>query len=253
MAGITPAQSSTNNGTATPATPGSLTTTAGNLLLLWIAALGTSPTIATPASWTSVQTVNGATLSFALFILPNNAGGATNPSSVLGGTVTGWVAAMLELTATGSNEALISSATTSQSTAQLTNIFPTNLGQAIPTELFVYAIARSGNTSISTPTSGLTNWAPPGYQLGASQWSASVRPALNVQGLSMDLYWGPAAPAWPCPFPAGAGLLSAAVASVQIGAWLNSAASQPDTAKNNSIGGLAGAYVGPFNAGMIGG
>lgn len=253
MAGITLAQSGTNNGTATPATPGSLTTTAGNLLVLAIAVAGTSPTASTPASWTAVQNSAGATLTVALFIRPNNPGGATNPSSTLGGTVTGWIAVMYELTATGTNEGLISSAVTAQSTAALTNIFPTNLGQAQPTELFLYVVGSLGNNPLSGATAGLTNWAPPGYAQGASQWSSSVQSQTNVRGLTLDNFWGTSAAAWPCPYPTGAGNITNAVASVQIGAWLNSAATQPDTAKAANIGGLQGSYVGPYNAGMIGG
>ena len=252
MASNTLAQSSTNNGTATPATPGSLTTAAGNLLVLFISVAGTSPTITTPGGWTQLQNIAGSTLTAGLWILPNNAGGATNPSATLGGTVTGWIAIMAEITATGANEASISSQGTAQSSAQLTNIFPTNLGQAQPTELFVYAVARLGNVTISGPTSGLNAWAPPGYT-GSSQWSASIQGQVNVRGLSVDLYWGDSTPCWPCPYPQGAGLLSSAVASVQLAAWLNSAATMPDTAKAANIGGLQGSYVGPYNAGMVGG
>lgn len=253
MADVALAQSSTNNGTATPATPGSLTATAGNLLVLLVAVQGTSPTISTPASWTQVQNSAGATLSTALFIRPNNPGGASNPSATLGGTPAGWIAVQAELTTTGSNEALISSAVTAQATAALTNIFPTNLGQALPGELFLYGVARTGNTTLTGATSGLNNWAPPGYPAGSSQWSASVQGQTNIQGLSIDLFWGTSTEAWPCPYPQGAGTLSGAVASVQIGAWLNSSATSPTTAKTANIGGGVGSYVGPFNAGMVGG
>lgn len=253
MASITLAQSGTNNGTATPATPGSLTTTAANLLALFIAVQGTSPTITTPGGWTSVQNSPGASLTAGLFILPNNAGGATNPSATLGGTVAGWIAIMAEITATGANEALISSAVLAQSAAaQLANVFPTNLGQAQPTELFFYAVARLGNITLTGPTSGLNAWAPPGYT-GASQWSASVQGQTNVRGLSVDLFWGDTAPCWPCPYPQGAGLMSSAVASVQIGAWLNSAATYPDTPRLTNVGGYGSQYTPPFFQGMIGG
>lgn len=253
MAALTLAQSGTNNGTATPATPGSLTTTVGNLLVLAVAVAGTNPTASTPAGWTAVQNSAGATLTVALFIRPNNPGGATNPSSTLGGTVTGWIAVMYELNATGTNEGLISSAVSTQSTAALANIFPTNLGQAQPNELFLYVVGSLGNNPLSGAVSGLNNFAPPGYANAGSGWSGSIQSQTNVRGLTLDNFWGSAAAAFPCPYPSGAGNITNAVASVQIGAWLNSAATIPSGLIQADIGGLSGNYVPSFNQGMIGG
>lgn len=254
MAAITLAQSSTNNGTATPATPGSLTATAGNLLVLIVAAQGTSPTFSTPASWTQVQNQAGNPLTVAMFIRPNNPGGASNPSSTIGGTPAGWIAVQLELNATGANEGLISSAVLAQSaSATLANVFPTNLGQALPTELFLYCVGSNGNNPLSGAVAGLNNWSPPGYPAGASDWSASVQSQTNVRGLTLDTFWGSSADAWPCPYPSGAGNITNVAASVQIGAWLNSAATYPDIGKDAVISGGRGQYVGPFNSGMVGG
>src|SRR4030095_2850996 len=113
MADVTLAQSASNNGNATPATTSSITAVAGNLLLVLITAIGTNPTVATPTgggTWTEVQKLTGSTVTTALYMQANGAGGATNPSSVLGGTITGWVAAIYEFSATGANCALQGSA-----------------------------------------------------------------------------------------------------------------------------------------------
>lgn len=226
---------STNNGTATPATPGSLTLTNHNLAVLVIATLGTSPTIGTPAGWTLVKSISGTALSAAMFILPNQAGGATNPSSVLGGTVTGWVALMAELNQTGANEGLLNSAVSAQATAQLTNIFS---GLAvIYNNLFIYAVARATATITPANTNG--------------SWSASIAPIAGVQGLSLDVYWMSNQQQGYWPPPSASGLLSSAVNSVQIGAILNSLASTATV--NTTDENAAGQLVGSFYQGMIGG
>lgn len=259
MANVTSPRGVTGNGTATPATASLASVAANDLLVCLIGCVGSTATsIATPTgdSWTVVQNQAGSgsgVPSFAMFVLPNAGAGTHTPSSVLTGTLTGWVLAVIELSATGSNEALISSAVQTSAVAQLTNAFPTNLGQAQPNELFLYSVLRTGNTTISNPVAGLTNWAPPGYPLGASGWSASTQGLANVQGLSLDTYFGGANNAWPCPFPQGAGLLSAAVNSVAIAGWLNSQAAIPSAPLTTNVGGLGGQSVPTFMQGMIGG
>lgn len=253
MAVVTLVQSGTNNGTATPATPGSLTTTAGNLLILAIATIGTSPVMGLPTGFSTTSNNSGAVLSVGLWKLINNPGGATNPSSTLTGTVTGWVAVMLELTAVGTIVSQIGTNPSNNSTAQLPNVIPTNLGQAPVGNLFVYVVARTGTNTVSAPTSGLNNWAPPGYAPGASQWSSSVQPLSGVQGLSMDLYWGVVPGDYPQPYPQAAGLLSAAVTSTQIAGWYSTNQTTPTTGKDAVISGGRGTVVAPFNQGMVGG
>lgn len=259
MANITQPRSNTGNGAATPATAALASVVAGDLLVCVIACVGSTATsIATPTgdSWVSVQNQAGSgsgVPSLGLFVLPNAGAGTHTPSSVLTGTLTGWVLLIFELTSTGAGSVVLSSAVGTSAVAQQTNIWPTNLGQIFPTELFLYAIVRTGATTISNPVSGLNNWAPPGYSQGASQWSASVSPLANVQGLSLDCYWADGNAAYPCPYPSATGLLSAAVNSAQIAAWLNSSATTPDNPKACNIGGYSGQYVGPFNAGMVGG
>ena len=237
MPDVSVVQSGANNGTATPATPGSLTLTAHNLAVLVIAALGTSPTIATPAGWTQVQKTQGTALSVAMYILPNAAGGATNPSSTLGGTITGWIAAMYEFSQTGANEGLLQSFMLTNNVAQLANVYGAASGQTIPQQLFVYAVARA--TATITAQNTVLNW------------SNSVQPIAGVQGLSLDMYWASNLAQGPGPYPSASGLLSGAVNSVQIGAILNSIAAQPFTETN--VGGMPGQLVGQFFQGMIGG
>lgn len=234
-----------NNGTTSPATPGSQTPTAGNLLVLVIAALGTSPTIATPASWTQVQKTSGSALSFAMYMLANNGGGATNPSSTLGGTVTGWLAAMFGFSQTGANCALQGSNKLPSSVAQLTNIFSnTPSGQMPPNLLFCYAVARA-TAAITAQNTGLV-----GPNSG-TQWSSSVQGQAGVQGLSLDFYWGSNLASAPGAWPTASGLLDSAVNSVAIGAYFNTTATQPSIGDN--VGGQSGLYVPAQFQGMIGG
>lgn len=254
MADSTNPRNSSNNGTATPATPGSITAVAGNLLVVVIAALGTSPTIATPTSagtWVQIQKTSGATLSFAMYMQANNAGGAINPSSVLGGTVTGWIAEIFEFTATGANCGLQGSVQTAQSTAQLVNIFA-GLQQMQPELLFCYAVARATATQV-IQNSGLAPINMQGMGVGTPPitWTASQLPQAGVQGLSLDFFWGTNLAQGVGPYPVGQGLLSSGVASVQIAAWFNATLSPPVAPGN--IGGSQGLYVPPFYQGMVGG
>jgi hypothetical protein len=251
---VTNSQGNKNSGTVTPATPGSITAAAGDLLVVVIAALGTSPTIATPTSagtWVQIQKTQGATLSFAMYMQTNNAGGAINPSSVLGGTVTGWVASILEFTATGANCGLQGSVQTAQSTAQLVNIFA-GLGQMNPELLFCYAVARATATQIIQNT-GLAPINQQGMLVGSppSTWVQSQFPEAGVQGLSLDFFWGTNLAQGIGPYPVGQGILSSAVASVQIAAWFNAVINPPGNPAN--VYGSEGSYFGPFYSGMTGG
>lgn len=255
------ARGTTGNGTVTPATATLTGVTAGDLLLCIISCVGSTATsIGTPTgdTWVSIQNQAGSgsgVPSLGMFYVANAGAGSHTPSSVLTGTLTGWVIQVIELTATGAGELLISSAVTTNTVAQLTNVLPVNQGQAQPNELFVYSVARIGAVTISGPTSGLNNWTPPGYGPGASQWSASQQSLANIQGLSLDTYFGDTNNAWPCPFPQAAGLLSAAANSAQIGAWFNSLATIPSPGGLvTNVGGGANAQVVPnFMQGMIGG
>lgn len=254
MADATNPRNSSNNGTATPATPGSITAVAGNLLVVVIAALGTSPTIATPTSagtWTQIQKTSGATLSFAMYMQASNAGGAINPSSILGGTVTGWIAEIFEFTATGANCGLQGSNQAAQSTAQLLNIFA-GLSQMNPDLLFCYAVARATATQV-IQNSGLAPINQQGIIVGSAPttWTTSQLPQAGVQGLSLDFFWGTNLAQGVGPYPVGQGLLSSGVASVQIAAWFNAALAPAQVPGN--IGGSEGIYVPPFYQGMVGG
>lgn len=255
MADITAtSQQSSNNGTTTPATPGSITATGTNLLVCIIAVLGTSPTIATPTSagtWTQIQKTSGTTLSFAMYMQANNGGGAINPSSVLGGTVTGWIAEIFSFPLTGANCGLQGSNQSAQSTAQLTNIFA-GQQQMIPDLLFCYAVARATATQV-IQNSGLSPINQQGMGVGTSPttWTTSQLPQAGVQGLSLDFFWGTNLAQGTGPYPIGQGLLSSGVASVQIAAWFNATLSNPQVPGN--IAGSQGLYVPPFYQGMVGG
>lgn len=243
MADVTLPRSNSNNGTATPATPGSITAVAGDLLIVVIIAVGTSPTIGTPTSagtWTTVQLTNGATISAAMFMQANNAGGAINPSSVLGGTVTGWLAAIFEFTQTGPNCGLQGSAKSNIGVTQLVNIFPTT-GNTLPNELFIYSVS-SGQAALTPQNS---------FNSPLSVWSASVQPQVNVQGLTMDFFWASGLGQGVGQYPVATGLLASAVSSRAIAAWFNTTATQPSN--NDNVGGNAGVYVPQQYAGMIGG
>ncbi len=254
LADVTNPRNSSNNGTATPATSGSITAVSPNLLVAIIAALGTNPTIATPTSagtWTQIQKTQGATLSFAMYMQAANAGGAINPSSVLGGTITGWIAQIFEFPQTGANCGLQGSAMTAQSTAQLVNIFA-GQQQMIPELLFCYAVARATATQV-IQNAGLAPINQQGMLTGGSPttWLAPTLPQAGVQGLSLDFFWGTNLGQGVGPYPVGQGLLSSAVASVQIAAWFNALINPPGIAAN--VGGSEGNYFGPFYSGMTGG
>jgi len=253
MADVTNPRNSSNNGTATPATTGSVSAVAGNLLVVIIAVQGTNPTIATPTgggTWTQIQKTQGASVSFAMYYQANGAGGATNPSSVLGGTVAGWIAEIFEFTATGSNCGLQGSNQGAQSTAQLPNIFA-GQGAMNPELLFCYAVARLTATQ-TIQNSGLapTNL---GLVVGGSPptWTTSQLPQAGVQGLSLDFFWGTNLAQNNGAYPIGQGLLSSGVASVQIAAWFNALLSNP--AVGSPIGGNAGQFSPLFYQGMVGG
>lgn len=237
------AHSNSNSGTATPATPGSITATAGNLLLCLIGAIGTSPTIATPTSagtWTVVQNQGGAVLVFSLFMQANTAGGAINPSSVLGGTVTGWLAVILEFSQAGANCSAQGSNQQNLGVAQLTNIFPTS-GQTLYNELFIYSVLRQ--TATITPQNS--------WNVANVSWSSSIQPQAGVNGLSLDTFWASGLGQGVGQYPQASGLLSGAVASRQIGAWFNTIASQ--SSNNDNVNGQAGVFVPQQYAGLFGG
>lgn len=230
------AQGSSANGAATPAAPGSLTTTSGNLLILVVFVNGTSPTITTPGGWTLLQGINGASTSMAMYALPNNAGGATNPSVTLGGTVTGWAAGMWEFSGQGSNanyESLLGSFLQTQSNPVI-NIFANNAQMPQSNMLFVYAVGRTTATYTATNT-GIA-------------WSASQN-AQSANGVALDFFWG--TNPGPGPFPSALGTFSPSVVGRFIGAWFTSVLAQPVVPAN--VSGNAGYLVGSFYQGTIGG
>ncbi len=121
MADVTQPHNIAANGTATPATATIASVATSSLLICIIAAIGTSPTIATPTgnSWVQIQKTNGSTVSFAMYMLANAASGNHVPSAVLGGTVTGWLLCCYEFTQTGVNCGLQGS---SQQTSAIHNL-----------------------------------------------------------------------------------------------------------------------------------
>lgn len=233
------AQGSNNNGTTASATPGSLTPTAGDLLILVVglSVASGSPTIATPAGWTLVATVPvSATIVVAMFMLQNAAASATNPSSAIGGTTPHWAAQMFDFSGVGSsvaNEALIGSATSTQSATALPNVFPaTQMPQN--NMLWCYSVGRVPANALTAANAG-------------QQWSATQQAvATNFQ---LDFFW--ATNPGPGLFPTAGGTLAAGNPSSQIGAWFQTQLGNSIDYAN--IGGQAGVYVPGFFQGSIGG
>lgn len=246
MADVVLVNSNSNNGTTTPASPGSITYNAGDLGVILVAVIGTNPTITGPGvGWTVIKRTNGSTVSFALITQPNMAAGAKNPSMTLGGTVTGWVAVQAEFSQCGANGIIQGSVMQTSAVAQLTDIFQAADNSALlPQLLYLYAVARA--TATFTPA--LAGLNPPG---GSSGWSASVQPQAGVQGLSLDLYWASGLCCANNCVPQASGLLGSAVASVAIAAWANTTASNVQEGAN--IGGSSGILVGGQFRGMVGG
>jgi len=245
MTDVTLAQSGSNNGTTSPATPGSLTLTAGNLAVFIVIVAGTSPTIATPASWTLVRKTEQASRSLGMFMLANNAGGATNPSSTLGGTVTGWYAIMLEFPQTGANCGLQGSAVAFATDNPISNIFGNQKVQTIPNLLFIYTIGAQNTNTISTVLSGTA-----GLNSGET-WSSSVQDTSNSQGNQLHTYWASNLAKGPGSWPTNTTTIDAGGFSYEIGAWFNTTASQPSIGA--PTGGKSGLYVPNQYQGMTGG
>lgn len=244
MVDVALVQSASNNGTTSPATPSSITATAGNLLILAITARGTSPTVGTPTNWTVVRAVNGSTVSLGLFMLANNAGGAFNPSSTLGGTVAGWTAAILEFNQCGSNCGLQGSAILQPAAnTVVTDIFASQVGQMQPQLLFVYMIGRA--TNVFTPNFGGLG------PSGTSGWSSSIQAQVGVQGISQDVYWGTNLAIGAGPWPTAPGTLASSAVYKAASAWFNTIGS--NSSIGSPIGGTSGIYVPPQYQGMTGG
>lgn len=242
MADVTLVASQSNNGTTSPATPGSITPTAHDLMIAVVAVLGTNPTITTPASWTQLQKTSGATLSVGMYAFANVTSGAKNPSFTLGGTVTGWLCMQAEFSQCGANGIVQNSVQQTSAVAQLTDIFQAADNSALmPQLLYFYAVASSG----ATLTANNTGVNPPG---GATSWSTSVQSQTGVQGLSMDFFWASGLCCGSGCVPIASGKLSSAVASVAIAAWANTTASNPQSGSD-----ARGIFVGGQYAGMTGG
>jgi len=171
----------------------------------------------------------------------NASAGTLSVSSALTGTVTGWLAAIFEFSSTGSNCGLQGSAQASSSVAQLTNIFPVT-GRTLDRELFLYAVASAGANL--TPANS--------FNSPLCAWSASTQQQANVQGLSMDFFWGSGLGQGVGQYPIATGLLDSAVASVAIAAWFNTIATQPDETQRRG-GGSGYAVFRGHNRGMTGG
>jgi hypothetical protein len=250
MPDVTLANSSGNTGNATPATPGSITATASNLLILVITAVGTNPTIATPATWTQIRKFQGSTRASAMYMLAGSsqAGGATNPSSTLGGTITGWCAIIGEFSQTGNNCGLQgSTSTTFSSQTQLTDSFSSQIGQTNSNTLFIYEVDR--------PTATLTaqNSGSAGLNSGeAASWTTTaISEAGN--GCATDLFWFSNLAKGPGAWPVAKGLFGSGTNATAISAWFNTVASQPGYGVSALNNGNEGIMVGTYYQGMIGG
>jgi len=216
-------------------------------MILVIAAIGTSPTLTTPTNWTQIAKTSGATLTVAMYAFPNITTGAKNPSSTIGGTVTGWIASMFEFTQCGANCKIQNSVQQTSAIAQLTDIFQAAGNSATQAQnLYLYAVASAGAASFAANNQGI---APPG---GSSGWSASVQSQAAVQGLSVDFFWGSGLCCGRECLPQASGLLASAVASVAIAAWANTIASNSQNGAGNSFG-ERGVLVGGQYQGMMGG
>ena len=230
MADVALAQSISANGTVTPATVTLTGVTAGNMLICTIACIGSTATsIATPTgdTWQVVKNQAGSaasTPSFAMFFLPNAGAGSHIPSSVLTGTLTGWIISVFEFSRVTGN--LVNSAVLTASTAQLANAFAGM--STIWSEFYIYAVCRQ--TATQTPT------------LTGASWSSSVQPQAGIQTMSTDTYWASNQQLGPFPAPSASALLASAVNSVEIAAILTTSPTSA-VAANNSIGGLSGILV----------
>lgn len=229
MADVTLVNSTSANGAATPATVTYAGAIAGNELICIIACIGSTATsIATPTgdAWQVIKNQAGgaaSTPSFAMFFLPNAGAGSHTPSSVLTGTLTGWIISVFEFSRVTGN--LVNSAVLTNNVAQLANVFAGM--STIWQEFYIYSVCRQTATQIPS----LTN----------ANWSASVQPQAGVNAMSIDTYWASNQQLGPFPTPFASSLLASAVNSVEIGAILTTLSSI--VTANNNIGGNQGVLV----------
>jgi hypothetical protein len=245
MADVSVRASTAASGTTTTASA-PLSVQVGNLLICYIAALGTGVVIADPTSsgdtWQKVdnQVSADGTFSYAMYFLPNLTAATHTPSSDLSGstTITGWDMVLMEMTPFPPDAAPQGFTTQLSTVAQLTNIFSTT-ANTLPRECFFYAVGR--------PTATITRNNTTNSPLVV--WSASVRTQIGQQGISQDQYFVSMLGQGIGPYPKASGLLSSAVNSIAIGARFISSATQP---LDTQISGKGGFHVGQYR-GMIGG
>lgn len=220
--------------------------TPGNCLILVVCVTGTAVSITTPAGWTLIQTATiAATLSVAMFVLPNNVGGITSVAVTVTATGGGAAAAIFEFTGQGPTATVESSANTTATSNSYAN---PGLSPLVPAanELMFYAIGLAAATV--TPAN-------------SSEWSSVVGAAVSTSGTpnaQIACFWGN-------PYDPGIGVvlapptfnsviggsLSASVAHGQVGARFFQGAATPVIEVTN--GGFRAVLQPMFNQGMIGG
>lgn len=225
------------NAASSAAGPASITpalgvaSTAGNLLVLCVTNTNTTGTITTPAGWTLLQSNSQSGLVSNLYYIINNAGGITSVVVTLGGTAGGAVASIFEFSGVGGVAVDQNSIAGTTSNAFSAPTITTSLTGELCFMHVGYAAATL------TPTA-------------SGEWSSAIGTvsttgAPNAQD---SCFWAQSNVG---NVPTLTGSFSASVIHAQNLVTFNVLGTMPVV--HDSIGGLAGVYVGQFNQGMIGG
>ncbi len=210
-------------------------TTAGNLLLLFVAVSGSPVAITTPTNWTAIQVSTATDPMIALYAFPNNPGGITVVTVTVTATNGGAAVMGYEFSGFGaSNLAPVEFSTIVSGTGTaIPNLFPTNMPS--PNEAVVYGTA--GDASVTFTQTQTPEFTSDG---GTSSTVATTNIALKCQNATNASSNSP----------------QASVSLSVSEAWKAIAARFQSNQGNityDSVGGLAGVYVGQFFQGSIGG
>jgi hypothetical protein len=227
------AQTAANSPTSITATFAS--TIAGNLLLLFVAVSGSPVAITTPTNWTAIQVSAATDPMIALFAFTNNPGGITTVAVTVTATNGGATIMGYEFSGFGaSNLAPLEYSTIISGTGTaIPNLFPDNMPS--PNEVVVYGTAADAVvTFTNTQTPELTT------DGGVSSTVATTNIALKCENGTNTSSRSP----------------QASVSLSVSEAWKAIAARFQSNQGNityDSVGGVAGVYVGQFFQGSIGG
>lgn len=213
-------------------------TTAGNLLVLFVSVTGSaSPTVTTPTNWTVLQSITTTLISGYVFVFPNNPGGLTGLTLSCSATNGGISASFMEFSSMPPATNLEYSFTTNATGTVIPPLFTQNVGNT--NDLSLAFIFSNATGSVSTLAFRSPEWA--GNVNGVGSTAATTNTRNNT-------YWAVSIDG---NTPTLAGSINVSVIWGAIVVRLVSTLSGHVT--YTAAGGPPGIYVGPFYQGTIGG